>query len=437
MNAGFKIPGRFQERLAISFWLWNYFYGVKKGDVFHDLERRFAELRERGFNAIRVDSGAGLVYDASGRSRGEIALHEPFGRFSALRQMDQRASSKRGGCRCDVLKRVVELFELAEKYDVGVILSSWFYLHTFWFAEKDVTDELFALPPERRFMRFAEDCDRIVSILKEKGLAKRIAFVEIFNEADGLPFIAGYGEKESSEKRLLKYRQLHEDALAFLRGRHPDVLFAYDSYTPYTRKELFPRNAQVWNLHSYYMWPVYGVLEGKLLKDGVDLQDPESYASIRGFLRSKLVSLDEIRRAREGRPPASENWNRRVWLYMNVEPKALPALERLLTETLVRDAGLYRRSASDAVDQAMKLRDELAPGAPLVMGEAATYCALPGMRWEEKSDVYWEIVERMARRLKEEGFWGCMPRTNSGPEDPSWTEFPERLKRVNELFLSK
>lgn len=28
------------ERLAISFWLWNYFYGSKEGDVFCDLEKR-------------------------------------------------------------------------------------------------------------------------------------------------------------------------------------------------------------------------------------------------------------------------------------------------------------------------------------------------------------------------------------------------------------
>ena len=37
------LPGHLPERLTISFWLWNYFYGVKEGDAYHDLEKCFVE----------------------------------------------------------------------------------------------------------------------------------------------------------------------------------------------------------------------------------------------------------------------------------------------------------------------------------------------------------------------------------------------------------
>jgi len=33
--------------------------------------------------------------------------------------------------------------------------------------------------------------------------------------------------------------------------------------------------------------------------------------------------------------------------------------------------------------------------------------------------------------------WGAVARTNSGPEDPVWHEYPERLQRVNATFLGK
>lgn len=168
-------------KLAISFWIWVY-NRMGKDDVFHDLEQRFVELKERGFNCIRTDSGAGLLCAPDGTPRGELMLQEPFPGYSRLiRQMPTR------GGRCDVQKRVVELFELAKRYDVKVILSSWFYLHTFWFVDERIHREMFALSPRQLFRHFAEEYDRLLNLLKEKGLDSQVAFVEIQNEADGLP----------------------------------------------------------------------------------------------------------------------------------------------------------------------------------------------------------------------------------------------------------
>jgi hypothetical protein len=50
---------------------------------------------------------------------------------------------------------------------------------------------------------------------------------------------------------------------------------------------------------------------------------------------------------------------------------------------------------------------------------------------------YWEVVEHAARTWREHGFWGAVARTNSGPTDPVWHEYPERLQRANAVFLGR
>ena len=115
----------------------------------------------------------------------------------------------------------------------------------------------------------------------------------------------------------------------------------------------------------------------------------------------------------------------------------MPELERLLQEHLEKNIDVYKQKATDAVEQAAKLRDELFPGIPLVLGEGASYCADHRLRWEERSDAYWEVVEHAARACREHGLGGAVARTNGGPEDPVWHEYPERLRRVNAVFLGK
>ena len=132
-----------------------------------------------------------------------------------------------------------------------------------------------------------------------------------------------------------------------------------------------------------------------------------------------------------------DDWYHRVWLYRNLAPAALPELERMLQDNLVKNIGQFKLKAEEGVAQAVKLRDQHYPGVPLVFGEGANYCADARLRWEERSDAYWEVVEHAARAYREHGLWGAVARTNSGPEDPTWMEYPDRLRRVNEVFLGK
>ncbi|MCU0917886.1 MAG: hypothetical protein MUC88_25485, partial [Planctomycetes bacterium] len=375
-NGTFVATG--QDRLAISFWIWA-LWDTGTNGFFNDLELRMAEAVERGFNCIRIEGGAGITHDAKGRPRGELEfLAAVPGHTHFTRQMEHMT-----GGHVDLLRRLIDLCTVAQRYNVNVILSSWYYLHTFWFTDKNLTAELLGLPPEERFMVFARGLDRILEELKQRGLADTIATAEIFNEVDG--FFHG-----KPVETVRKHRRLHEEALDFLKTRHPDIRFSLDTSTPSIDPEIVPRNAQVWTFHSYYLWPVYNVFEQNLMKGDTDLGDPAAYASVRRFLRRDLIPFQAILSSREGRPPIMPGWFRRIWLYRNLDPNAMPELERLLREHLEKNLDLYKQKATDAVEQAVKLREELLPGVPLVVGEGASYCADHRLRWEERSDAYWE-----------------------------------------------
>jgi len=423
-----------QERLAISFWIWALWDTGTEG-FFDDLELRMAEAVERGFNCIRIEGGAGITHDANGRPRGDLGFYAVLpGHGHFTRQMEHMT-----GGRVDLLQRLIELCKVAKRHKVKVILSSWYYLHTFWFTDKSVTAELLGLPREERFIYFARGLDRILAELKQRGLADVIITAEIFNEVNGMDFAGGHGAKKKSVEVLRKFRSLHEEALDFLKTRHPNIRFSQDTSTPWVNTDFVPRNAQVWTFHSYYLWSVYKVFERNLLGANADLNDPTLYAPIRRFLRRDrdLVPFQAILDSRGERPPIKHDWFRRIWLYRNLDPNAMPELERLLQENLEKHIDEYKQKATEAVEQAVKVRDEHFPGIPLILGEGASYCADHRLRWEERSDAYWEVVEHAARTCREHGLWGAVARTNSGPEDPVWHEYPERLRRVNAVFLGK
>jgi len=161
--------------------------------------------------------------------------------------MSQVAST---GGRIDMLQRLIELCTVAKRYNVKVILSSWYYLHTFWFTDKNLTAALLELPLEERFMVFARGLDRILEELEQRGLADTIATAEIFNEVNGF-------FHDIPVEVVRRLRRRHEEALAFLQTRHPAIRFSLDTSTASIDPEIVPRNAQVWTFHSYYLWGIY------------------------------------------------------------------------------------------------------------------------------------------------------------------------------------
>jgi len=426
------IPKHLPKRLSISFPIFG-IYDTPPGGAYHNWDKCMREHVERGFNCIRLDDGAGLMHDENGIPRGPTNIISPFpGHGKTIRQLD--CTGNGGGC--DLLARLVELFEAAASHNVYIILSSWYYLHTFWYCgDNELNESLHRIQPHERFMYFAKALDFIICELKSRNLADRIAFAEIFNEADGLNFINGYGASNQLGKdERNRFRDEHAAAIGYLRSKHPDILFAYDTYTPFTDVEQMPDNLQVWNFHSYFMWDIYALVESRLLQEGTDVTDPAELGILKDFMNAHPVPLAEIQKSREGKLPAMADWYRRIWLYRNLDPAKMPALEKLFEHKLDDEFDNYKQKICEMLECVKKVSEERCPGAPLVMGEGVSYCGSKNLLWEEHSEKYWELLEFAVQNYKKAGLWGCVLRTCCGPEDPVWNLAPEKLVRLNKLF---
>lgn len=412
---------RLPKRLTISFPIWGIYDTPGENAQYKDMDKFVFEHKERGFNCIRLDDGAGLIHDLKGNRRGPVEIHtDVFGIYS--QNMRQQGDIYGDGGKCDLYQRLIDLCTAAKKYNVYIVLSSWYYLHTYWYHPQGdkIEKELFSIEPKDRFMEFAKLLDYILCDLEEKGLDSVIAFAEIFNEADGLPFVNGYGSKNGlSDSELEMFKNKHEEAIEWLKDKHPQILFAFDSYTSWTDKRQIPSNMQVYNYHDYYMWGIY---------DDVLNEHDE-------FFNGK-VTEDDVRKSREGLRPAADDWYKRVAMYSSLDDSKLKEFEECLEEKLNEKFDFYLQKVDNNLDNVRRQISEFV-GVPIVCGEGVSYIGSKKLLWEETSDKYWELVEKAILKQKNFGLWGTVIRTCMGPEDPCWNYRKDKIKHINELFLSE
>ena len=184
---GYNLPGHLPKKLSIGMFIWNWVTMAAPGEPYFDLENVVAGLPQRGFNAVRADAGLNWCFRMDGQPRGEM----DFGPWIAGYRDNLTTVNVVGGGRHDVLKRMVCFMELAKRYGVYVILTSWEYQDSSWLvADPKIRAEVMAVPQEKRFMHLARQHDRLLRVLKDKGIHRNIAFVEVHNEPDASLFPA-------------------------------------------------------------------------------------------------------------------------------------------------------------------------------------------------------------------------------------------------------
>ena len=429
---GGNAPTPVGERLAISFPIWA-LYDMGPGGNFADPDRAMDELKARGFNALRFDDGAGFYSSTNGVPRGKVRLHPPFGPFTPkIRQMCVVSKP----CEIDVRANLVRLCRAAQKAGVKVILSSWYYLHTYWMADETINREIMDnLDSAAKLDYFADEHNRALGVLREHGLLDTVAFVELLNEFDGLPFTAKYGTIDDVQKAE-RIRDWHEKAIGKMRKSNPDVRFGYDVSSVWIQKNLVPRNADVLNFHHYYYWSLYKTAfeHGSVRATDGEIEIPPETAS---FLVEKPLSIADVvavRRSNHRSIVRKSNWNAYVLLYSSLEPSRLPALERAFAETFATNSAAYLQRLRDGVVHVVRIRDEVLPGAAIVMGEGGAYCPANALLAEERCDGVWQMLREQSEILRHAGLWGAVARTPSGPEDPSWNLRADDYRRINEAF---
>ena len=318
-----------------------------------------AEIAERGFNCIRFEDGAGLLWDKDGNVRNDVLISRPFGKYSKYTTYITMVD----GERINVLERLLAVCRAAKKHNLKVILSSWFFLHTNWFCEEKDVQYLFDLTDEEKISFFADELSRILYVLKQENLIDIVAFAEIFNKFDGLPFVGEYRGVDNEKAK--RFRLLHEKEIEKLKTAHPDVLFAFDTWTPRVNPELIPRNIDVLNFHCYYLWSVYNAFQKNIIQRTLD--EPEIPEDTRYYLKDELVSVADV--AREmGVVRTGKEWPCRISLYASIDEKKEPELIELLDDELKKNYDIYLERLYDGVNTIIDTHDKVVPNSRLVMG---------------------------------------------------------------------
>ena len=418
------------DHLTICFWMWALFNSVSDDDYPAFCEKVMREIKERGFNCVRMDDGAGLICDTKEVPRGPINWHRPVGPYQGGRQNPGEGSGS-------IAKRLLVFCKAAEKYNIQFFFSSWYYMHTNWHLEEAINAELFeALPTVAdKIQYFTEEHNRILKLLRENNLLHVVAFVELCNEFDIMKYVFT-GNGGITPEEAAEWRPLLEDAYNCMKTRNPELLFAYDSYTPRTLKNLVPRNVDILNFHYYYMWgALYGMFDKMVKPVKHDLEYPPDIAY---YLRKDRLHYEDIvrERTRYTKIRTAHEWTQRMVLYNSLDPEKIPELEKRLAGIFDENHDNFIQSLKDGVAAVIKLRDEILPGAPIVMGEGTSCCTSEKVLFEEHSDKFWKLLEQQALYLREQGLWGTVVRTGSAPVDISWNMRAESFRKVNMLFLN-
>ena len=415
-----RAPDDLPERLSISCWIWGWIAAATRGEPYDDLDRCMRQAKERGFNSLRAEAGLNWAFRLDGTPRGEMEFC-PW-----IAGHGWNTADFKGGGRHDVLDRLIRLMELARKYDVFVILTSWEYQDSTWLvADPAIRREVFSVPLDRRFLHLAEQFDRLLKVLKARNLHRNLAFVEVHNEPDVSEFPAGCGIFQPVEAPPEQSKRLHEEAIALLRTRHPDILFSAD-FTKHDYRYV-PDNAQVFDQHVYAGWELYWktLYPRTIFHPEFDPRDPLRLPALREVLRPDFVPWDEFTEPAQN---VREFWRPILWLYENLDnekwdrwvARQFPAVEPKMMSVF------ESRFADDAAEAKRRKW-------PLVFDEGGFWYP-PRLSRFELTPPALAVLEKIGDLAIGHGYWGFMPGTYCGPHDLIWDENPDWLRRVNARF---
>lgn len=434
------VPDHLPRRLAIAFWGWSWATDCQPGEMFHDLDAAFRGLIERGFNTVRVDALWSWAFDREGRRRGPIelaGLAEP-GYANLI-----PGFGAGGGGRFDALDRLLHLLDVATRYGVNVALTSWEYQpgHSAGFlADPALRADVIGVSPDARYPHLAAQCDRLISEIKRQGLEKCIAYVEVHNEAD-------YSAMRDLPGGLAAGRAATEKALAFLRGRHPDLLFTddyqvdvhtdgiFDYNTALRCLDKYAANAQLLDHHLY----CGGGVQGALIK-AVGLQQ---WPTLTDAEITRLASENELYAwlLRPGSPTYIEykqhfksdwfkSWWPLIYLFQNMDVDRYDYWMFCHYPEWEERMRTFWRNYIQVLGQHARQRN-----LPIVCDEG--YLFWPPMHSRfEPSAVGRSNFEFIVDHMLQEDYWGIMVSTYTLPDQPLCTTEAAWLKKINEHILS-
>lgn len=410
------------RKLTITMWDFSWYTMTLPGEPYSDLEARFKEAVERGYNTIRICAMPFLLFTPEGKRPGP--LH-----FGSLGEVGQRTRwyNCRGGAELDGHAHLLELFRQAKAHGCYIMLSSWEYQQSPSFlAYPALRDELAAIAPEKRFMAIAKSMDQLIRYVQAEGYGKQIVYAELHNEVEfGQLTAVGVeqGIRDTDTPKLVEAMQPYiEEAVAFLREQHPDVLMT----ASYTLNEAYPkayvaRNMQVAHYHLY----IKGVLNELMDTAGLnDSHRPFPNDFVQSLLREDAPPFEEWKL------PAGQEWRmegnpvgmKLIYLHDWADPDRWDLY-------LYDRYGAHKLAMLQKADMRLEEAREWAShsGIPVVIGEGYVGYT-PLLAGFEEGPVGKFIAEYSLRKGMALGFWGMTLCSNCAPHHPFWSDIAWQQK---------
>jgi hypothetical protein len=412
------VPSHLPAKLAVCSCQWAWFTMSDVNEAYYDLEEVMIGLKKRKYNAIRIDTALNWCFHKDGSPRGPVAIRATVPGYSHR----FRVLNHRGGNSVDVFERLFQFMELAKKHEIYVILSDWEYMHTTWFVESEaLRNEVLGIPLQERLIQLARHMDRLVNALKDKDLAGNIAWIEPHNEANISDFPLG-----------AEGHQLHTEAVAFLRDRHPEILVSA-SFTGLESRGTTD-NSQLYDMHMYVGNELYNSFwRNTIRRENFNFDEPWKDEFLKDLLEPEIVPYsvfkDNWNFHPESRVYSREGWLQQLWTYYNVD---VNRFDQWLT-------GNYHELRDSLLDNATKYyskhgQEAKRRGTPFVMTEGGFHYGPLLSRFEE-SEFGLEYYDYLTDLAINNDLWAFAFSTYNCPAMPVWWAHPKWLTQTNERFL--
>ncbi|WP_151734162.1 cellulase-like family protein [Paenibacillus tengchongensis] len=418
---------RLPQKLTITMWDFSWYTMTLPGEPYHELEARFKEAVERGYNTIRICAMPFLLFTAEGKRPGPLQ----FGSLGAVGQRT-RWYNCRGGAVLDGHAHLLELFKQAKAHGCYIMLSSWEYQQSPSFlAHPALRDELAAIPPEDRCMAIARSMDQLIRYVKDAGYGDQIVYAELHNEVEFGQLTAvgtAQGISQADVPGLVHaVRPYVGEAVDFLRAAHPDILIT----ASYTLNEAYPKaylpdNLEVAHFHLY----IKGVLNE--LTAAAGLEDDSEFPN--EFVRKML--RDDAPPFSEWQLPPGQEWRmegnpvglRLIYLHDWADPVKWDLF-------LYDKYGQHKIAMLEKADTRLEEAHEWAArhGIPVVIGEGYVGYT-PLLAGFEEGPVGKFIAEYALLKGMSLGFWGLTLCSNCAPHHPFWDDIAWQ-KKWNKVIL--
>lgn len=443
MDQTAPIPAHLPDRLTIAVWLWNWAIERRSDEGFESLEAAFKELVERGFNTVRVDALGSWALDPDGNRRGDVLVGNAMEPGYCNRSGSFTAD---GGFTIDAYEELMDLFRLAEEYDVYVALTTWEYQsgHSIGFlADREVRNEILGVPEKDRPTYLAQQWDYVLNELERNGFKDRIAYVELHNEVRTINHNATPWEMKPKL----------EEGIAFLHERHPDILVTSDHVVDGTSTkdeagggfdwntadefmETIPENTQVLDHHLYSasaggvqgeFFERVGVHIGSESDEEMRRLEPENEL-FQWLLEPDCPSWTEF--STHFTDEWFEQWHPIFYLFENMDVQRYDAwMLRNYPSCEDRMRGFWKNYIQALSAEARQR------GIPLVVDEG--YLLYPPTHSAfETSAVVKENFEFIVEQMLGADYWGIMISTYTYPGHALWEDEAPWLAEINDRILS-